>query len=41
MPTIDVTHVGNARYHVAIGRHHLTVDQPKAAGGDDEAGEGK
>jgi uncharacterized OsmC-like protein len=34
MPAIQVTHVLNNCYRVAVGDHNLTVDQPAAAGGD-------
>ena len=36
MPAIQVTHVLNSRYRVALGGHGLTVDQPAIAGGDDQ-----
>jgi uncharacterized OsmC-like protein len=36
MTAIQVTHLTNSRYRVAVGGHQLTVDQPVAAGGDDQ-----
>jgi putative redox protein len=36
MTVIQVTHLANSRYQVAVGRHCLTVDQPETAGGDDQ-----
>jgi uncharacterized OsmC-like protein len=36
MTTIQVTHLIKSRYRVAVGGHVLTVDQPAAAGGDDQ-----
>jgi uncharacterized OsmC-like protein len=36
MPAIQVTHVLNSRYRVALGGHGLTVGQPAIAGGDDQ-----
>jgi uncharacterized OsmC-like protein len=36
MPAIQVTHVLNSRYRVALGGHRFTVDQPAIAGGDDQ-----
>jgi putative redox protein len=36
MTAIQVTHLANSHYQVAVGRHRLTVDQPETAGGDDQ-----
>jgi hypothetical protein len=36
MTSIQVMPVENERYEVAVGGHRLTIDQPKAAGGDDK-----
>lgn len=35
MSAIQVRHVANSRYGVAVGRHCLIVDQPETSGGDD------
>jgi uncharacterized OsmC-like protein len=35
MSAIKVTHLGNYRLGVAVGRHCFMVDQPRTAGGDD------
>jgi uncharacterized OsmC-like protein len=36
MNRIRVTHLANHRYQVTIGRHSISVDQPRSAGGDDD-----
>jgi uncharacterized OsmC-like protein len=36
MSTIRVTHLADNRYQVTVGRHTITVDQPRSAGGDDD-----
>ena len=34
--SIQVTHIENNPFQVALGRHRLTIDQPVSAGGDDQ-----
>jgi uncharacterized OsmC-like protein len=36
MSALQVTHLRNSRYRVAVAGHDLIIDQPATAGGDDQ-----